>query len=132
MGEASPKPPLYQRSRPKSVESASHFQEELPAMPLHVVDHPLIQHKMSILRHKDTGAKEFRELVEEIAMLMAYEATRSIPLDAVDVPTPLETTRARAIVGKKIAVVPILRAGLGMVNGILHLLPAAKLGHIGI
>jgi uracil phosphoribosyltransferase len=101
-------------------------------MPLHVVDHPLIQHKMSILRHKDTGAKEFRELVEEIAMLMAYEATRSIPLDAVDVPTPLESTRARAIVGKKIAVVPILRAGLGMVNGILHLLPAAKLGHIGI
>lgn len=101
-------------------------------MPLHVVDHPLVQHKISILRHRDTGAKEFRELVEEIAMLMAYEATRSLPLEAMDVPTPLETTRGRAIVGKKVAVVPILRAGLGMVGGILRLIPAAKVGHVGI
>ena len=103
-----------------------------PAMSLHVIDHPLIQHKMSILRHKDTGPKEFRELVEEIAMLMAYEVTRSLPLETVDVPTPLEVTRARAIVGKKIGVVPILRAGLGMVEGILRLIPAARVGHIGI
>ncbi|MBM3461597.1 MAG: uracil phosphoribosyltransferase [Armatimonadetes bacterium] len=101
-------------------------------MPLHVVDHPLIQHKMSILRHKDTGPKEFRELVEEIAMLMAYEATRNFPLEPVDVETPLETTRMRAFLGKKVAVIPILRAGLGMVNGILQLIPAAKVGHVGI
>jgi len=101
-------------------------------MPLHVVDHPLVQHKISILRHQDTGAKEFRELVEEIAMLMAYEATRSLPLEAVEVPTPLEVTRGRAIVGKKVAVVPILRAGLGMIGGILRLIPAAKVGHVGI
>lgn len=101
-------------------------------MPLHVVDHPLVQHKISILRHQDTGAKEFRELVEEIAMLMAYEATRSLPLEAVEVPTPLEVAKGRAIVGKKVAVVPILRAGLGMIGGILRLIPAAKVGHIGI
>jgi uracil phosphoribosyltransferase len=101
-------------------------------MPLHVVDHPLIQHKMSILRHRDTGPKEFRELVEEIAMLMAYEVTRTLPLEPVDVPTPLEVARCRAIGGKKIGVVPILRAGLGMVEGILRLIPAAKVGHVGI
>jgi uracil phosphoribosyltransferase len=99
---------------------------------LHVIDHPLVQHKMSILRHKDTGPKEFRELVEEIAMLMAYEVTRTLPLETIDVPTPLETTKGRAIGGKKIGLVPILRAGLGMVGGILHLIPAAKVGHIGI
>lgn len=101
-------------------------------MSLHVVDHPLIQHKMSILRHKDTGPKEFRELVEEIAMLMAYEVTRTLPLETVEIPTPLETTRCKAIVGKKVGLVPILRAGLGMVEGILRLIPAAKVGHVGI
>lgn len=101
-------------------------------MPLHVVDHPLIQHKMAILRNQETGPKEFRELVEEIAMLMAYEATRSLPLDTAEVQTPIEKTRVRAIVGKKVAVVPILRAGLGMVSGILQLIPAAKVGHVGI
>jgi uracil phosphoribosyltransferase len=101
-------------------------------MPLHVVDHPLIQHKMSILRQKDTGPKEFRELVEEIAMLMAYEATRSFPLETVSIDTPIESAKVRAIVGKKVAVIPILRAGLGMVSGILQLIPAAKVGHVGI
>ena len=101
-------------------------------MPLHVVDHPLIQHKMSILRQKDTGPKEFRELVEEIAMLMAYEVTRSFPVETVRIETPIETAEVSAMVGKKVAVIPILRAGLGMVSGILQLIPAAKVGHIGI
>lgn len=101
-------------------------------MSLHVIDHPLIQHKMSILRHRETGPKEFRELVEEIAMLMAYEVTRTLPLETVEVPTPLEKVRCKAIGGKKIGIVPILRAGLGMVEGILRLIPAAKVGHIGI
>lgn len=101
-------------------------------MSLHVIDHPLIQHKMSILRHRDTGPKEFRELVQEIAMLMAYEVTRTLPLETVEVPTPLEKARCKAIGGKKIGIVPILRAGLGMVEGILRLIPAAKVGHIGI
>jgi uracil phosphoribosyltransferase len=97
-----------------------------------VIDHPLIQHKLSILRNKETGPKEFRELVEEIAMLMAYEATRSLTLEDIQVETPMMKTPARAIVGKKIGIVPILRAGLGMVNGILNLIPAAKVGHIGL
>lgn len=101
-------------------------------MSLHVIDHPLIQHKMSILRHRETGPKEFRELVAEIAMLMAYEVTRTLPLETVEVETPLEKARCKAIGGKKIGIVPILRAGLGMVEGILRLIPAAKVGHIGI
>lgn len=100
-------------------------------MPLHVVDHPLIQHKMSILRHQDTGPKEFRELAEEIAMLMAYEVTRRLQLVPIEVPTPLEKTRGRTI-AEKIAVIPILRAGLGMVEGILRLIPTARVGHVGI
>ncbi len=101
-------------------------------MPLHVLEHPLIQHKLTLLRRTDTGPKEFRELVEEIAALMAYEATRDLPLEEVEIETPLTPTRGRAIVGKKLSIVPILRAGLGMVNGILRLVPNAKVGHIGL
>ena len=97
-----------------------------------VCDHPLIQHKLSILRGVDTGCKEFRELVSEIAMLVAYEATRDLPLEDVQVKTPLETMTAKAIAGKKLAIIPILRAGLGMEPGILTLIPAAKVGHIGL
>lgn len=97
-----------------------------------VCDHPLIQHKLSILRGVDTGCKEFRELVSEIAMLVAYEATRDLPLEDVEITTPLETMTAKAIAGKKLAIIPILRAGLGMEPGILTLIPAAKVGHIGL
>lgn len=97
-----------------------------------VCDHPLIQHKLSILRGKDTGCKEFRELVSEIAMLVAYEATRDLPLADVEIETPLEKMTAKAIEGKKLAIIPILRAGLGMEPGILTLIPAAKVGHIGL
>ncbi len=97
-----------------------------------VCDHPLIQHKLSILRSVDTGCKEFRELVSEIAMLVAYEATRDIPLEDVEIETPLEKMTAKAIAGKKLAIIPILRAGLGMEPGILTLIPAAKVGHIGL
>ncbi|MBI2251790.1 MAG: uracil phosphoribosyltransferase [Armatimonadetes bacterium] len=101
-------------------------------MSLKIIDHPLIQHKLAILRSKDTGAKDFRDLVEEISMLMAYESTRNIILEEVEIETPLEKTRAKAILGKKLGIIPILRAGLGMVNGILRLIPAAKVGHIGV
>jgi uracil phosphoribosyltransferase len=97
-----------------------------------VIDHPLIQHKLSIIRDLKTGAKEFRELVEEVSMLMAYEVTRDIPLEEVEIETPVATARCRVISGKKIAVVPILRAGLGMVGGVLKLIPTAKVGHIGV
>lgn len=97
-----------------------------------VCDHPLIQHKLSILRGVDTGCKEFRELVSEIAMLVAYEATRDLPLEDVEIETPLEKMTAKAIAGKKLAIIPILRAGLGMEPGILTLIPAAKVGHIGL
>ena len=97
-----------------------------------VCDHPLIQHKLSILRGVDTGCKEFRELVSEIAMLVAYEATRDLPLEDVEIVTPLEKMTAKAIAGKKLAIIPILRAGLGMEPGILTLIPAAKVGHIGL
>ena len=97
-----------------------------------VFDHPLIQHKISILRDKNTGTNEFRSLVEEIAMLMGYEALRDLPLQDVPVETPIEPCMAPMIAGKKLAVVPILRAGLGMVNGILALVPSAKVGHIGL
>jgi uracil phosphoribosyltransferase len=99
---------------------------------VHVVDHPLIQHKLSILRNKETGPKEFRELTDEIALLMAYEVTRDLPLEEVEIETPLAKVRARMIKGKKLGVVPILRAGLGMVGGILKLIPAAKVGHVGV
>lgn len=99
---------------------------------VHVIDHPLIQHKLAILRNKETGPKEFRELLDEVSLLMAYEVTRNTPLEEIEVETPLERTVCRVIAGKKVAVVPILRAGLGMVGGILNLIPTAKVGHIGV
>ena len=97
-----------------------------------VTDHPLIQHKISLIRDKKTGTKDFRELVEEIAMLMAYEVTRDLPLKEVEIETPVAKAKTKVISGKTIGIVPILRAGLGMVNGILSLVPAAKVGHIGL
>lgn len=97
-----------------------------------VFDHPLIQHKLSILRDKNTSVKEFRELVSEIAMLMCYEATRDLPLEEVDVETPIAVAKAKRISGKKLAIVPILRAGLGMVDGMVSMIPNAKVGHIGL
>ncbi len=97
-----------------------------------VIDHPLVQHKLSILRDIGTGAKEFRELVKELAMLEAYEATRSFQLHETVVQTPITQTTTHVLAGKKVAVIPILRAGLGMVEGILELIPAAKVGHVGL
>ncbi|MBS7228325.1 MAG: uracil phosphoribosyltransferase [Christensenellales bacterium] len=97
-----------------------------------VIDHPLVQHKLSILRDRETGTKEFRELVEELAILLAYEVTRDLPLKETTVETPVATARVKTLAGKKLGVVPILRAGLGMVDGITRLLPAAKVGHIGL
>ena len=99
---------------------------------LHVLEHPLIQHKLSILRNKDTGVKEFRELVGEIAALMCYEATRNLPTKEVEVETPIGTATVRTLAGKKLAIVPILRAGLGMVDAMIDLIPSAKVGHIGL
>ncbi len=96
------------------------------------MDHPLIQHKISMLRDKRTGTNEFRKLVEEIAVLMGYEAFRDLPVEQVEVETPIESCMTPMIAGKKLAIVPILRAGLGMVNGILTLVPSAKVGHIGL
>ena len=97
-----------------------------------VLDHPLIQHKISMLRDKNTGTNEFRSLVGEIAMLMGFEALRDLPTKEIEVETPIETCKTPVIAGKKLAVVPILRAGLGMVDGILKLVPTAKVGHIGL
>ncbi len=97
-----------------------------------ILDHPLIQHKTTILRQTSTSNKEFRESVEEITMLMCYEALRDLPLEEVEIETPIQKTRKMVLKGKKIAIVPILRAGLGMVNGILNLVPVAKVGHIGM
>ncbi|HSL93846.1 MAG TPA: uracil phosphoribosyltransferase [Bacillota bacterium] len=97
-----------------------------------LLDHPMIQHKLTFIRDKNTGSKEFRELVEEVAMFMAYEVTRDLPLEDVLVETPVATAKARVISGKKLGIIPILRAGLGMVNGLLRLVPAAKVGHIGL
>lgn len=97
-----------------------------------VMDHPLIQHKLTILRDKKTGAKEFRELVKELALLMAFEATRDFQLAETRVETPITETTSYILAGKKVAVIPILRAGLGMVDGILELIPAAKVGHVGL
>ena len=94
--------------------------------------HPLIKHKISILRDKSTGTNEFRKLIEEIAILMGYEALRDLPLEDVEIETPIETCMTPMVSGKKLAIVPILRAGLGMVNGILALVPSAKVGHIGL
>ncbi|HLG26669.1 uracil phosphoribosyltransferase [Paenisporosarcina macmurdoensis] len=97
-----------------------------------VFDHPLIQHKLTFIRDKRTGTKEFRELVDEVATLMAFEITRDMPLDDVEVETPVTTAKAKVLSGKKLGIVPILRAGIGMVDGILKLMPAAKVGHIGL
>lgn len=99
---------------------------------LHIIDHPLITHKLSIMRNKKTGSKDFRELLGEIAMLMGYEVTRDLPLEDVIIETPITKMKAKMISGKKLAIVPILRAGLGMVDGLLSLVPVAKVGHIGL
>ncbi len=99
---------------------------------VHVFDHPLIQHKLSILRDKATSVKEFRELISEIAMLMCYEATRDLPLEDISVETPVAMAKCRRIAGKKLAVVPILRAGLGMVDGMVSMMPNVKVGHVGL
>ena len=99
---------------------------------VHVLDHPLLQHKLSILRDENTGVKDFREVVGEIATLMCYEATRDLPLQPVEVQTPVAKAVVKQIAGKKLAIVPVLRAGLGMVDGILTLIPSAKVGHIGL
>ena len=99
---------------------------------VHIFDHPLIQHKLAILRDERTGVKEFREIVSEIATLMCYEATRDLPTEEVTIKTPVATGTFRTLAGKKLAIVPVLRAGLGMVDGILTLIPSAKVGHIGL
>ena len=99
---------------------------------LHVYDHPLIQHKLSIIRDKNTSVKEFREIVSEIAGLMCYEATRDLPLEEVEIETPVAMAKCHRIAGKKLAVVPILRAGLGMVDGMVSMMPNVKVGHIGL
>jgi uracil phosphoribosyltransferase len=99
---------------------------------VHLLDHPLLQHKLTHLRMKETGSKEFRELVREVAMLMAYEVTRDFPLKDIEIETPVSPTTSKVVSGKKVAIVPILRAGLGMVDGVLELIPVAKVGHIGL
>ena len=99
---------------------------------LHIVEHPLIAHKLTLIRDKTTGVKEFREAVSEIAMLLCYEAPRDLPLKEIEIETPVAVTKSKVISGKKLAIVPILRAGIGMVDGILNLVPAAKVGHIGL
>lgn len=99
---------------------------------VYIFDHPLIQHKLSIMRDVHTGAKEFRELLEEISMLMVYEVTRDLPTEEVEIETPICVTKSRMLSGKKVGIVPILRAGLGMVDGVLNLVPAARVGHIGL
>ena len=98
----------------------------------HLVDHPLIQHKLTIMRDKNTSSKDFRELLDEISMLMGYEITRNLPLEDVEIETPIQTATFKRIAGKKLAIVPILRAGLGMVDGLLRLVPVARVGHIGL
>ncbi len=99
---------------------------------VHVLDHPLIQHKLAILRNKETSVKEFRELVGEISGLMCYEATRNLPVEEVEVDTPITTAKCKMLAGKKLAIVPVLRAGLGMVDNMVQLIPSAKIGHIGL
>ena len=99
---------------------------------VHVIDHPLIQHKLTIMRKKETGSKDFRELLKEISLLMGYEITRDIPLDTVEIETPICKTTAKVVSGRKLAIVPILRAGMGMLEGLQTLVPVAKVGHIGL
>ena len=101
-------------------------------MNVHVIDHPLIQHKLTIMRMKETGTKDFRELLEEISMLMAYEITRDFPLKDVEIETPICKCKEKMLAGKKVGVVPILRAGLGMLNGVVNMIPAARVGHVGM
>ena len=105
---------------------------ELTAVQVKIINHPLIQHKLTRIRDKVTGPKEFRELLEEIAMLMGYELTRGLPLEDTEVETPVARCKCKVLAGKKISIVPILRAGLGMVSGMLKLIPAAKVGHVGL
>lgn len=97
-----------------------------------VIDHPLIQHKLTLIRDKDTGSKDFRALVREISMLMGYEVTRDLSLEEIEIETPVCKTKAKTLSGRKLGIIPILRAGLGMVDGILELIPAAKVGHVGL
>lgn len=99
---------------------------------VYVFDHPLIQHKLTYIREAQTGTKEFRELVDEVATLMAFEITRDMPLEEIEIDTPVSKTKSKVLSGKKIGIVPILRAGIGMVDGVLKLIPAAKVGHIGL
>ena len=99
---------------------------------VHVLEHPLIQHKLSILRDKNTGVKEFRELVGEISALMCYEATRNLPTEEIEIETPVAKAKVKVLSGKKLAIVPILRAGLGLVDGVLRMVPSARVGHIGM
>ncbi len=99
---------------------------------VHLIDHPMIQHKLSIMRDKETGSKDFRQLLKEISLLMGYEITRDLPLTDLEIETPISKMTARRVLGRKLAIVPILRAGLGMVDGLLDLVPVAKVGHIGL
>ena len=99
---------------------------------LHLINHPMIQHKLTIMRMEDTGSKDFRELLNEIAMFMGYEITRDLPLEEIEIQTPVARCKAKMIAGKKLAIIPILRAGLGMVDGLLTVVPVAKVGHIGL
>lgn len=99
---------------------------------IHVIDHPMIQHKLTITRKKETGSKDFRELLKEISLLMGYEVTRDLPLDDIEIETPICKTMAKKVSGRKLAIVPILRAGIGMVDGLQTLVPVAKVGHIGL
>ena len=109
-----------------------YIREGINMSKLFVMDHPLIQHKLSMIRDKRTSAKDFRELINEVSLLMAYEVTRDLPLEEVEIETPIQKCTCRVISGRMIAVVPVLRAGLGMVDGIMELMPAAKVGHIGV
>lgn len=99
---------------------------------VNIINHPLIQHKLTLMRRKETGSKDFRQLLDEISMLMAYEVTRDFPTKDIEIETPIAKCNAKVLAGKKVAIVPILRAGLGMVNGIINLIPVAKIGHIGM
>lgn len=101
-------------------------------MQVKIIDHPLIQHKLTLIRDVNTGTKEFRELLEEISMLMAFEITRDLPLEETEIETPVAKCTSKILAGKKLGVIPILRAGLGMVNGVVRLIPAAKVGHVGL
>ncbi|SEI79644.1 uracil phosphoribosyltransferase [Propionispira arboris] len=99
---------------------------------INVINHPLIQHKLTLMRKETTGTKDFRELLEEISMLMAYEITRDFPLKEIEIKTPVTTCKSKVLTGKKVGVVPILRAGLGMLNGVVNMIPAARVGHVGM